>query len=180
MESGESDQSEALGVVLHSDRLNTHSMASVFVALLVETNMIVYKSRAKQLKRQTTSITMHTKKHVWKSCVIVFPHVPGERCFQFPLVIKCGRGDRIVYHGQRGMMMSLPVQCSGQSSGETGDEKNCCCCHRNNHHQVPVSLTLLRSMRGREDIRGQRSREAIFTILYFYSYVFFANIIVIE
>ncbi len=67
-------------------------------------------------------------------------------------------------HGQRGMMRSLPAQRSGQSSGETGDEKNCCCCHRNNHHQVPVSLTLLRS---REDIRGQRSREAIFTIFTF-------------
>lgn len=85
MESGESDQSEALRVVLHSDRLNTHSMASVFVALLVETDMIVYKSRAKQLKRQTTSITMHIKKHVWKSCVIVFPHVPGERWFSVPI-----------------------------------------------------------------------------------------------
>ncbi len=79
MESGESDQSEALGVVLLSDRLNIHGMASVFVALLDETDMIVYKSRAKQLKRQTTSIIMHTKKrHVWKSCVMVFPYVPGE------------------------------------------------------------------------------------------------------
>lgn len=75
MESGESDQSEALVGILHSDCLNTHSMASVVVALLVETDMIVYKSRAKQ----TTSITMHTKKrHVWKSCVIVFSYVPGE------------------------------------------------------------------------------------------------------
>ncbi len=103
MESGESDQSEALGVVLHSDRLNIHSMASVFVALLVETDMIVYKSRAKQLKRQTTSITMHTKKrHVRKSCVMVFPYVPGEWCFSVLSGVKCGRGDRIVYSWAEG------------------------------------------------------------------------------
>lgn len=59
--------------LLHSDVLNTHGMASVSVALLVETNMTVYKSRAKQLRRQTTSITMHIKKHQ-----VVFPYDPGE------------------------------------------------------------------------------------------------------
>lgn len=62
MEIEESDQSEALGVVLCSGHLNTHSMASVTVALLVEIDMIVYKSRGKQLKQQTTSIITHTKK----------------------------------------------------------------------------------------------------------------------
>lgn len=58
----EIEESEELGVVLCSGHLNTHSMASVTEALLVETDMIVYKSRGKQLKQQTTSIITHTKK----------------------------------------------------------------------------------------------------------------------
>lgn len=64
MEIGESDQSEALGVVLHSDHLNTHSMPSVSVALLVETDMIVYKSRGKQLRKAVeTASNQHHNAH---------------------------------------------------------------------------------------------------------------------
>lgn len=78
MESGELDQSEA-------PPFWPHGLASVSVALLVETDTIVYKSRAKQLRRQTISITTHVKKHqVWKPCVIVFPYDPGEWWFTVP------------------------------------------------------------------------------------------------
>ncbi len=79
MESGESDQSEALGVVLHSDRLNTHSMASVFVALLVETDMIVYKSRAKQLKRQQPASQCTPKSAMFGSHVLLCSRMSQAR-----------------------------------------------------------------------------------------------------
>lgn len=69
MESRELDQSEA-------PPFWPHGLASVSVALLVETDMIVYKSRAKQLRRQTISITTHIKKQSLEAmcyCVPVWP-----------------------------------------------------------------------------------------------------------
>lgn len=94
--------------LLHSDLMAWHQCLQHYWSKQIRLSTKAEQSSldGKQSASQRTSKSIKFGSHV-----LLCSHMTQvSDGFRFPLVVKCGQGDRVVYHGQSGMMRSLPVQ----------------------------------------------------------------------